>query len=262
MQQPMRVLQHQQISPEAEQLAGVYQLGAPQSEYRVRIKKAIIILVILAFALGALFIGTAFAGGDSSELVIFILVALLFIGGGLYMALTPVIYRSWRVYVCADGFVFKRGNKIDAFRWDQIESMWQAVTRRYSYGVYTGSTHKYTIRRKDGVQVVLNDRFADVEQLGTTISQAITNLLLPQVVAAYNAGQTIAFGPFSISLQGVSNGQESLPWSQIKEMGVKQGIVTVRKEGKWLNWSTIRASQVPNIFVFMALVNYVLKNRQ
>lgn len=262
MQQPMRVLQHQQFSPEAEQMAGMYQLGTLQGEYRVRFKKATIILIVLAFLLGIFFLGASFTGDTASAELMFILFALLFIGGGLYLALTPFIYRSWRVYVCADGFAFIRGNKTDAFRWDQIESMWQMIVKRYTNGIYTGTYHKYTVRRKDGVQVVFNDRFANVEDLGNAISRAITNLLFPQVVAAYNAGQTITFGDLSISLQGVSNGRELLPWSQIKEMGVKQGVVTVRKEGKWLSWSTIRASQVPNIFVFMALVNYVLKNRQ
>jgi hypothetical protein len=43
---------------------------------------------------------------------------------------------------------------------------------------------------------------------------------------------------------------------------VNRGVVTVKKEGKWLSWSTIRAATVPNLFVFMALVNYVLKQQR
>lgn len=261
-QQPMRVLTHQQASPQAEQLAAMYQLGTPQSEYRVRLKRSEIIYCILAFVLGAIFLLAGVAGGDSTALTAFLVLALFFIVIGILVVLTPIFRRSWRVYVCSDGFAFVRGGRVDAFRWDQIEAMWQAITRRYSYGVYVGATHKYTVRRKDGVKVVFNDRFAQVEDLGNALSRSITNVVFPQVLAAYNAGQTITFGSLSISLQGVSNGRETLPWSQIKEIGVNRGIISVRREGKWLNWSTIYASRVPNFFVFLALVNYVLKNRQ
>lgn len=262
MQQPMRVLTHQQASPQAEQLAAMYQLGTPQSEYRVRLKRSEIIYCILAFVLGMIFSAAAFAGEDSSTLIIFLILALAFVAMGLVLILTPIFRHSWRVYVCSDGFAFARGGRVDAFRWDQVEAMWQAVTRRYSYGVYMGATHKYTVRRKDGVRVVFNDRFAQVEDLGNALSHAITNVVFPQALAAYNAGQTITFGSLSISLQGVSNGRETLPWGQIKEIGVNRGIISVRREGKWLNWSTIYASRVPNFFVFVALVNYILKNRQ
>ncbi len=264
MAQPMRLLQHQQLPPEAEQLAGAYQLGTAQTAYRVRVKKAaMIVWIVLGVILGGIFILAAFSSSDNlSGMVVFLLVGLLFLGGAFYFAFLPVIYRSWHVYTCTDGFVSVRGSKVEAFRWDQIEAMWHAVTRHSTYGVYTGTTHRYTIRRKDGVQVVLNDHLADVETLGNTISRALTDCLLPQVISAYNAGSTITFGPLSISLQGASNGRELLPWSQIKELRLNRGFVTVRKEGKWLTWSSIRVANVPNIFVFMALVDYVLKGQK
>jgi hypothetical protein len=53
-----------------------------------------------------------------------------------------------------------------------------------------------------------------------------------------------------------------LPWSQIKELRLNRGFVMVRKEGKWLTWSTVRVAEVPNIFVFMALVEHVLQSQK
>lgn len=38
MAQQMRVLQHEQLPAEALQLAGAYQLGTPQREYKVGVK--------------------------------------------------------------------------------------------------------------------------------------------------------------------------------------------------------------------------------
>lgn len=263
MAQPMRVLQHQPLPPEAAQLAAMHQLGAPQSEYKVRVTIwAMLVWVVGGAFLTVVFLGAALSADTSGALIVFLFAALLCLGGALYVLLSPLIYRSWRVYVCADGFLSRRGEKIEAFRWDQIEAMWQAVTRHRTNGIYTGTTHKYTVRRKDGVQVIFNDRFGKVEELGNTLSRQITNYLLPQAINAYNAGSTLTFGPLSISLQGVSNGRELLPWHQITDIGVNRGIVNVKKEGKWLNWSTIMVPRVPNVFVFMALTNYVLKNRR
>ncbi len=261
MEQQLRVLQQQQPSPEAQQLAATYQLGTPQAEYKVGFKKSTLILaIVLGVALGGGFGAAAVSSSDAKPILA--ILSLIFTIMALYYVFMPVIYRSWRAYICSEGLLSVRGSKIEAFRWDQIEAMWQSVTRHYTNGIYTGTTHVYTVRSKDGRQVVFNDRFANVEQLGNTISRQVTNRLLPQVIHAYQAGNTITFGPLSISKQGVSNGKELLPWSQIKEMGVNRGVVTVKKEGKWLSWSSVMASKVPNLFVFMALVNYVLKGQQ
>lgn len=80
----------------------------------------------------------------------------------------------------------------------------------------------------------------------------------PQLLAAYNAGNVITFGPLSISRQGVSNGKELLPWPSITEIGVRQGCVSVGKEGKWFDWSNVAVSHIPNYYVFMALTRYIL----
>ncbi|HZO74878.1 MAG TPA: DUF6585 family protein [Ktedonobacteraceae bacterium] len=257
MEQQLRALQ--QPSPEAQQFAATYQLGTPQAEYKVGFKKVrTIIAVIICVVLGGVF-GAAAVSSSETQFV-FSILSVAFTAIALYYIFTPVIYRSWHVYVCSDGFISTRGDKVEPFRWDQIEAMWRSVTKHYTNGIYTGTTHVYTVRSSDGRQVVFNDRFSNVEQLGDTISRQVTNRLLPQVIQAYQAGNTITFGPLSISKQGVSNGKELLPWSQIKEMGVNRGVVTVKKEGKWLSWSAVMAAKVPNIFVFMALVNYVLNS--
>lgn len=77
-------------------------------------------------------------------------------------------------------------------------------------------------------------------------------------LSAGRAGSTITFGPLSVSQQGVSNGKELLPWYQIKGIEIQRGTVMVKKEGKRLNWSSVRVPQIPNFFVFNALVDHVI----
>lgn len=253
MGQPHQAMQP--FSPEAYQATSAYQLGAPQAEFKAGFSRQHIWALILGVVLAGLF-GFAMTSSSSSLwMSIFVLIGIACI---VWAIIDPIVHAGWRVYVCQYGVLFMKGSRPEVFRWEQVQSMWQEVTRHYRNGIYTGTTHKYTVQRTDGLKVVFNDRFKKVEDLGNSLSRAITATMLPNVLAAYNAGQQINFGPLSVSQQGVSNGREVLPWYEIKEFGVNKGIVSVRKEGKWLNWSTIGVSKIPNFAVFMALTQSIL----
>jgi hypothetical protein len=87
----------------------------------------------------------------------------------------------------------------------------------------------------------------------------VTKTLLPQVVAAYNAGQTITFGPLSVNRQGLTNILgKLLPWSEITGIDTQSGYIAVRQAGKWLKWSNQPVARIPNAFVFLALVKSLL----
>src|SRR5436190_23455620 len=81
MEQRLNVLENKQISSEAYQLSIGYQLGTPQDELKV----SVTIKRIL--------------------------------GGIVCLVFYPIIFGSWRIYICSEGFVYKRGMKIDVFRW-------------------------------------------------------------------------------------------------------------------------------------------------
>ena len=250
-----------QLPLEMQNLASMYQLGNPMAEYRGgftgRAIAAIIVAAILVVFFGLFWIGSA-ANGDPASSVIFAIFTLLSLAFLAWMIISPLQSNSWRVYVFNQGFVFFKGGQPDIFRWADIRAIWQRVTSYYRYGIRTRTTHKYTIERADGHRIVLNDRIKNVEELGNGLSRQISEFMLPHMIAAYNAGNVITFGPLSVSQQGVSNGREMLPWPSIKEIGVNRGIVSVRREGKWLNWSTVAVANIPNFAVFMALTRYIL----
>lgn len=258
-----QVTQGQPSSMRAEQLAVAYQLGMLQQEYRVKSARRNLMVGFLGLAMALFFAVLAVASssnptaGDAVHIEMTMTVVLLLFA--LYGFFYPFFYRSWCVYLYSEGFAFARRRKLDAFRWDQIESMLQRVTRQYVNGIYMGTNHRYTIRGLDGRQVVLTDRITHVERLGDVISDMVTRVKLPEVSAAFKAGSAVTFGQLSVSLQGVSNGKETISWEQVKDVKVNRGIVIVKKEGKWLSWSSVRVANIPNFFVFLALVNAVMR---
>jgi Family of unknown function (DUF6585) len=265
MSQTMPVTQEQPPSAKAEQFAGTYQLGSFQQDFGVKLTKMTIFSGVISAIITGVFGFLSFQMlnaprniNDVNNAPIVIGVGVLFLLGAIYCFLYPTIYSSWHVYIYTEGFAFARGSKVDAFRWDQVDAIWQSITRRYVNGIYTGTTYKYTIRGIDSRQVVLTNRITDIAKLGGIISDMITRVKLPEMVAAFRAGSTLSFSTLSVNSQGVSNGKELVSWDQIKKIEVNNGTVTVKKEGKWLSWSSVQVSKIPNFFIFMALVNAIM----
>ena len=253
------------LPPDVFQGAEMAQLGSqPQREYHPTLTVKNIILGVVCLLFGLAFAGGGLAAGQSADgansEIILILIGLALVAGGIYCLLYGVIYKGWGVYVYEHGFIFKKGSQAaQPFRWDQIEAAWYSVTRHYRNGIYTGTTHRYRVRRNDGYEITLNDRFTKVGELGDLVHNRITNVKMPQVLAAYNAGQTITFGPLGVSQQGIWNGKgDVLPWSEIKDISLQSGYVAVSKAGKWLRWSSQPVSAVPNVFLFLALIRRIL----
>lgn len=256
------------FSPEMYQSATAYRLGPLWTSYDVTMTgKRIIagaILIVFGVVVGLVstirFIGAPISGSVLTALL-GVLVGLLLCAVGSYLLLYHIIYKNWHVVAFEQGFLYKKGNEApQPFRWDQIEAAWYHVTRHYRNGIYTGTTHRYRVRRQGGYEIILNDRFTNVGQLGDIISDQVTRYQLPQVMAAYNAGQTVSFGPLSIHWQGIMNGQGSLlPWQEIHDVEIQRGYVSVRKAGKWLSWSGQPVANIPNVFVFIAMTKSILR---
>jgi hypothetical protein len=252
------------LAPEAYQIAVTYQLGVPTVEYKAKftIRKAI--SIVFLFVAGLAFLVMAIIASSSlrfSAVIALMLIGVLGIASTLWVLVDTFLSRDKRVYVCPAGLLYQHNGNTEAIRWDMVESFWQYVVRRYSYGIKTGSTHLYTIRRNDGVTFKFNDQLYNVEALGNIIAREITRVLWPRYFAAYQAGQSLPFGSISLNQQGVSNGKELLLWPQVKEITVKGGFLSIKKEGNnRSNWKIVQASKIPNVGVFMALVDYIVNS--
>jgi hypothetical protein len=223
----------------------------------------ICVLIGIGFIVGGIAIYTVIPYPDSvgtGTLIIMGIVGILCIAGATYCFSYGEIYKDWHVYIYKHGFVSTNGKAPQVFRWDQVETIWVRVTRNYYNGIYTGTTHSYRVRRWDGVEVVLNDRFTGIAAVGDMVNEQITQCKFPHFVAAYNAGQIIPFGPLSMSRQGISNAYSmTLPWWEIKGVSMQRGYIVFNKGGKWAKWSLQRVSALPNALLFVSLARFILK---
>jgi hypothetical protein len=64
-------------------------------------------------------------------------------------------------------------------------------------------------------------------------------------------GQTLSFGDINLNVTGVATRRDSVPWGQIDSIEVKRGLVALNRAGKWLPLTRTRASQIPNLYLFL-----------
>lgn len=240
---------------QVQQVAAAQQLGAFLKVYGTKLVRTSI--GALVFLVGA---ALFFAGGifPTDETVatrgILLVFAVLFLSTAIYMIFTVIQAANQQVYLFQQGIVIDKGNQVQAFPWNQVAEVWQSITRHYRNGVYTGTTYIYTLRRTDGYQVKLSNLTKGIAELGPAVAQGITRELVPRALYSIRTGQTLTYAPFSVNEQGIGNGREFLPWSQVQAVEVKQGRVTIKKaapsRGIWM----AMVAKIPNFLVFTVVV--------
>lgn len=238
-----------------------YELGgSPLAVYKASSVRQFL-TAALALGLGGFMMIVALAAmgePDSGGIIIAVLIGVLLVGGGLWLSFKAITERDLRVIVMNDGFVLTKGGKHQVFRWADIANVWQQVTIHRSYGIKTGTTHRYTVQLKNGTKTVLTDNLRNVDALGNTIQEQVTKRILPEAVKALNAGQSIKFGKIQVTPQGLGNGRDLVPWNEVKGVSLNMGYISVQKQGKLLNWARTSVAETPNVLVFLSLVNHVV----
>jgi hypothetical protein len=235
------------------------QYGAPVGEYGG--SKASIFLIICGVALLALGLFFAVAipmlSNDTSGLGIDLFVGAVFIAGAVYSFWAVFSWRGAHAQLFERGFVISRAGKTLAARWDDVASVTQNIVRiRYNF-IPVWTSYKYTVALNNGDSALINNGFSKVGRLGENVQRLSANTLLPRAIAAYNSGATLPFGKLSMSQAGISNGQETLPWSDLERVTFVNGGALVMRKGKRIRWASEHIRKIPNLYVMTGLVNYV-----
>lgn len=218
-------------------------------------------LLVFLFGMVATFVAVRLHGPAMIDdkmtgplVIAFILFVLGFLAGWSAVA-------TWNKGVAAyeGGFAYNDRKGIQIWRWEDVVSMMSAITRHYTIGIYSGTTHMYTLYNCQNQRLVLSDSFDKVEELAKLIDENIFPLLYGPAADQYNAGQAIAFGPVTISKTGIAIGKKTYPWTDVSEVSIHQGILKVsRKEGGWFSGASAAASAIPNLRVLLTIIQQVV----
>ena len=167
-----------------------------------------------------------------------------------------------RVAVYAEALAHTQDGAATVYPWDCIKEVREAIVTEVDDRTHVSvTTHTYTIVDDAGRQESFDDKIAGIQRLGGTILQEVTRRLLPKAQAAYDGGQTLTFDKFSLSKAGLSNGEETLPWEQVESVALRAGRIEVKEKGEQQLWEIVRASEVPNLHVLLALSQALTKGQ-
>jgi Tfp pilus assembly protein PilZ len=170
-------------------------------------------------------------------------------------------YANWKrgIALYDQGFAVRDRKGILSWRWEDVAALTAAVTRHYTNGIFTGTTHLYTLYNRQNERLVLNDIYVKVEELAKAIEECIFPLLYVRAADQYNTGQMLIFGPVAVSKAGIQIGKKTYPWMKVKEVSVHQGTVKIsRKDGGWFSGANAAAASIPNLRVLLAIIHQVV----
>jgi len=168
------------------------------------------------------------------------------------------VWRNWTLAaaVYENGVALNSRKGVQQMTWADVSAVWQSVTKHYTNGVYTGTTHVYTLQSNTGEKLVFDDRLGkEVETLGQALQNGVSSALYPRYMQALDNGQKITFGPLALDRAKFYSGKKELTWAEIPAVKIEKGIISVKKEGKgWFNWTAVSVPQIPNFYVFITIL--------
>jgi hypothetical protein len=205
-------------------------------------------LVLLPFAVRFLIRGFDWAA------VLSVLLTVGYLGAAGRVLVRDVLPGYARMlYLYDDGLILVSGRDVHAFVWDSVREV------RVS-GVRTGGTEavswRCTLVRDDGVEATFGPEFPGVQDLVETVSAAVTERLLPRYMSRVETGGDVRFGPFVISREGVAKDGDRVPWHDVADVEISNGMVHVNRRDH-LAGMTATAAEIPNAVAFSELARYV-----
>jgi hypothetical protein len=233
-----------------------------------RLGNLVICLVLLVGAVIVLLFGiytTYLAYQDNGpamiddKLPVPLVIAIILAGFGMLAGWGA--YTNWKkgVLVCERGFAYNERKGFQVWHWEDVVSMKSAITRHYTNGIYTGTTHVYTLLNRQDLRLVLADSIRNIEELAKLIDESIFPRLYEFAAGQYNSGQPVVTGPVAISKAGITISKKTYPWPEVKEVSINRGVLKVsRKEGGWFSGASAPASSIPNLRVLLTIIHQVV----
>ena len=182
-----------------------------------------------------------------------------------------VAYAWWwtktRVALHDEGISYKSPFGEKELRWDEItETRYgqQPMNAGAHFGLIgwliaaIASSNNKMIRSFELIgphKIAINSNIRDVEEIVRLALLAVNPRLRQEAERILNSGGTVSFGKISLSPTGVIwKTKEPIPYTSLMKCKIDGSMLRIKAEGKWLDNIAIAAKKVPNIFVFLDLV--------
>lgn len=183
--------------------------------------------------------------------VAYIFAGLFLCVAGLIIIVIAIYFMplSRSIMICTDGCLFiDKLQRRRIIRWEQITSM------RSDKGFAR-------IICSNGSSLKLRSTWANSTTVQHIIYGKAFRHLFARARSSYHSGEPVQFGRFTVTWQGIDNGQQLFRWEQLRTCAyIDSGLALISVDDTCLDVTYL--SQLPDATVFVELVKYILVSRQ
>ncbi|MGI0486982.1 DUF6585 family protein [Pantanalinema rosaneae CENA516] len=189
--------------------------------------------------------------------------SLFFLIAACYFSVMAIAALGINLYLFQHGLIYCSFGKRRIIPYDEITVIWQGQVPSEQHEENPTSEERYVIETADGDRLILGQMFANLQQIGDYLQQEFVHRQLPQVLNAYRWGRSIHFGLFSISRTGLTTTSGILAWTDLKAVTLQNGMFSfMGNTGRSLEWLNVSIANIPNVGLFLALVQHILQSRE
>ena len=252
----------------------VTELGEPDVLFRISrtrfLAKLTLGVLLLIYGVVANYYWWVHGPALFDHLALFLLFVLPLSGGALLLHMYR--QRGLFVLIYPTGLLRLQRGEVDSFPWREVDHIKLKVQRaaaaefaRDADGAVLACwlpaevptfqlwNAGLTLARDDGVTVHFGPALSDYDLLAAEIQKRVFAVAWPLVWAGVLDGKAIAFGELEATRVGLRHAGKFLPWTDLKEIAVAQGKLSIKQGGKWLPWVILDVQNIPNPHVLFAL---------
>jgi hypothetical protein len=106
----------------------------------------------------------------------------------------------------------------------------------------------------DGKKLKITSAIRDASEAIGLVLARVMPPMVQSVKAKLQRGETVQFGGIGLSAVTVTWKKNSIPVSQITKAELLRSNLQIRREGKWLAAISVRSDKVPNVLVFLEVL--------
>jgi len=160
------------------------------------------------------------------------------------------------------GLRLRAGKVTTAIPFEDVRS----VTSAYKKSLRSGArTERHRVESRDGRHIEFGTSWRLQRDLLAAIEEQTLPRLRTQALRAFDAGEPVRFGPFTVAEEGIGcDGVPLLPWTDAVRITVEDGMIEVWKADVWekkkgKSYAARGASFVPNARVFVEMCQLVIE---
>jgi len=136
--------------------------------------------------------------------------------------------------------------KTHAIHWDSVTTFWEGK-------------NSAKIICNNGIKLTISYQWPNGIAARDLIYGKVFRHIRARALSAYEAGESVNFGKFTVSQLGISNGARLFPWDGIRECEyMEDGVALIGNDDSYLDLVSSRV--LPNAVVFVSLVNAIIKS--